>query len=127
MDSPSLLIPFILLLFNAKRGYIGRLSDFRYAWHASKIELDEVLDRHVWLLTDTMVMPSGEENRRPPFESSRTNADRGSVARVERLKALGVEEVWVSFKMPLLVFLFPAVLPLVLIGDPTTLLVFWLN
>lgn len=123
-----LLIPFILLLFNAKRGYIGRLSDFRYAWHASKIPLDEVLDRHVWLLTDTMVMPSGEETvvhrSRAPRQTPTEEALR---AHVERLKALGVEEVWVSFKMPLLVFLFPAVLPLVLIGDPTTLLVFWLN
>ena len=30
-------------------------------------------------------------------------------------------------KMPLLVFLLPAVLPLVLIGDPTTLLMAWMN
>ena len=46
---------------------------------------------------------------------------------LERLSSLGVERVWVSHKMPLLVFLFPAVLPLVLLGDPTTLLMQWVG
>jgi len=45
---------------------------------------------------------------------------------IHRLRELGVERVWVSFKMPLLVFLFPAVLPLVLLGDPTALILAWL-
>jgi uncharacterized membrane protein YhaH (DUF805 family) len=47
-------------------------------------------------------------------------------AQVRRLRDLGMDRAWVSFKMPLLVFLFPAVLPLVLLGDPTALMLAWL-
>ena len=45
---------------------------------------------------------------------------------ISRLTEVGAEKVWVSHKMPLLVFLFPAVLPLVLVGDPTALLMTWM-
>ena len=38
------------------------------------------------------------------------------------LQEIGIESVWVSYKLPLLVFLFPAIIPLVLIGDPMSFL-----
>ncbi|MBR69120.1 MAG: hypothetical protein CMA86_06390 [Euryarchaeota archaeon] len=123
-----LLIPVVMLALNLKDGHLRGLSDLKLAWHASKIPLDDVAKRHVWLLTDTMSMPNGEERivhrSRAPRQ---TPTDEVMQAHVERLRALGVDEVWVSFKMPLLVFLFPAVLPLVLVGDPTALIVNWIN
>ena len=118
-----LFIPMIMLVLNFKRGNIGRFGDLRLAWHASMMSIDDVAHRHVWLLTTTMQHPTGEthvvHSTRAPRKTptaEELNAD------LARLKSMGVEHVWVSHKMPLLVFLFPAVLPLVLFGDPTTLL-----
>lgn len=123
-----LLIPVVMLALNLKGGHLRGLSDLKLAWHASMIPLDDVVKRHVWLLTDTMSMPNGEERivhrSRAPRQ---TPTDEALQAHIERLRVLGVDEVWVSFKMPLLVFLFPAVLPLVLVGDPTALIVHWVN
>ena len=123
-----LLIPVVMLALNLKGGHLRGLSDLKLAWHASMIPLDDVVKHHVWLLTDTMSMPNGEERivhrSRAPRQ---TPTDEALQAHIERLRVLGVDEVWVSFKMPLLVFLFPAVLPLVLVGDPTALIVHWVN
>jgi hypothetical protein len=43
-------------------------------------------------------------------------------ASIAALEEAGVDQVWVSSKLPLLVFLFPAIAPLVLLGDPMALL-----
>ena len=118
-----LLIPFIMLALNLKRGDVRRLGDLRLAWHASMMPLNAVLQRHVWLLTDTIEMPNGERKVVHAARAPRQTPSKDAVSEhVSRLGELGVERVWVSHKMPLLVFLFPAVLPLVLVGDPTTLL-----
>jgi hypothetical protein len=83
--------------------------------------VDHVPHRHVWLLTDTIEMPSGEVELVHASRAPRHTPSQEALAEhLERL--VGVERVWVSHKIPLLVFLFPAVLPLVLLGDPTTLL-----
>lgn len=123
-----LLIPFIMLILNIKKGTLRSFSDLRLAWHATKIPIDEVLQRHVWMLTTTMVRPDGEgeviHRSRAP---RRTPSEKELQEQIIQLKALDVEHVWVSFKMPLLVFLFPAVLPLVLLGEPTALVMTWLG
>ena len=123
-----LLIPFIMLILNIKKGSLRSFGDLRLAWHATKIPIDEVLQRHVWMLTTTMVRPDGEgeviHRSRAP---RRTPNEEELQQQIMTLKALGVEDVWVSFKMPLLVFLFPAVLPLVLLGEPTALVMTWLG
>ncbi len=118
-----LFIPFFMLALNFKRGSVRRLGDLRLAWHASMMSIDDVAQRHVWLLTATMQLPTGE---RHVVHSTRAPRKTPTVEELNthlaELRELGVDEVWVSHKMPLLVFLFPAVLPLVLFGDPTTLL-----
>ena len=123
-----LAIPFVMLVLNLKRGHLATLGSLRLAWHASMLPLDEVQQRHVWLLTDLMEMPDGTmrvvHHARAPRHTPSTEA---LAEHVERLREAGVSGVWVSRKMPLLVFLLPAVLPLVLIGDPTTLLMAWMN
>ena len=123
-----LFIPFIMLALNMSRGDLRRFGDLRMAWHASMMAVDEVAKRHVWLLTDTMEMPSGEHRVVHAARAPRTTPSTEELEeRLAALKIHGVERVWVSHKMPLLVFLFPAVLPLVLLGDPTTLLLQWIG
>ena len=123
-----LFIPFIMLGLNISRGDVKRLGDLRMAWHASMLAVDEVAKRHVWLLTDTMEMPTGEHRVVHAARAPRTTPSTEELEeRLQSLKGHGVDRVWVSHKMPLLVFLFPAVLPLVLIGDPTTLLLQWIG
>ena len=123
-----LLIPVVMLVLNFKRGDVRSIGDLRLAWHASMMSLDDVPRRHVWLLTDTMVMPSGEERVVHATRAPRTTPSKEALTEhLLRLSTLGVDKVWVSHKMPLLVFLFPAVLPLVLLGDPTTLLMKWIG
>jgi hypothetical protein len=123
-----LLIPFIMLILNLKKGTVRSFSDLRLAWHATQIPIDEVMQRHVWMLTTTMVRPDGEgeviHRSRAP---RRTPTEDELLEQIKILKALNVEHVWVSFKMPLLVFLLPAVLPLVLLGEPTALVMTWLG
>ena len=86
---------------------------------ALSIPLNSVHDRHVWILTDTMVLPNGEtvvqNQRRAP---RRTPSDEELLEHIKRLEEIGTEQIWVSLKLPLLLFLFPAILPLLMIGDP---------
>jgi len=123
-----LAIPLIMLVMNINRGNITRFSDLKLAWHASMMTLDEVQQRHVWLLTDLMEHPDGRVDVVHHARAPRTTPSDAVLAEhVSRLANAGVERVWVSFKMPLLVFLLPAVLPLVVFGDPTAWLVAWMN
>ena len=123
-----LLIPFVMLGLNLKRGDIKRFGDLRLAWHASMMSIDVVPQRHVWLLSTTMALPNGETRVVHSTRAPRTTPSEKELdADLEELRLLGVDKVWVSHKMPLLVFLFPAVLPLVLFGDPTTLLMHFIG
>ena len=123
-----LLIPVVMLVLNFKRGDVRSIGDLRLAWHASMMSLEDVPHRHVWMLTDTMAMPDGELRVVHATRAPRkTPTDEALADHLARLSTLGVAKVWVSHKMPLLVFLFPAVLPLVLLGDPTTLLMQWIG
>jgi hypothetical protein len=118
-----LLIPFILLVRNIAAGNIASLGDLRFAWHASKIERDVVLEKHVWLLTSVIEMPDGTTSVHHRSRAPRTTPSREELElSLNELKAAGVNQVWVSSKLPLLVFLFPAIAPLVLLGDPMALL-----
>ncbi len=113
------LIPIILLLRNIATGSVRNVSDIFMAWMSLSVPLATVRDRHVWILSDTMDMPSGEtvliHKKRAP---RRTPTDEEMNDHIKRLEEIGAERIWVSLKLPLLLFLFPAILPLWLIGDP---------
>ena len=114
-----ILIPFVLFFRNIVSGSVKNFSDLTMAWMALCVPLNEVRERHVWLLSDTMEMPNGEivlnHRRRAP---RRTPTDVEMNEHIERLEIFGAERIWVSLKLPLLLFLFPAIVPLWLIGDP---------
>ena len=83
------------------------------------MKLQDVFDSHVWLLTSVMDLPDGSskvynKSRAP----RRTPSDEQLQLDIEKLNEYGVEEVWVSYKLPLLVFLFPAIIPMAILGDP---------
>ena len=115
------LIPFILLIKNVVNSNVSSFTELKLSWHASKMKLSEVKHSHVWLLTSVMQLPDGSSKvyhksrapRRTPTDEELDNS-------IKELEAYGVEEVWISYKLPLLVFLFPAIIPLALLGDPIT-------
>jgi hypothetical protein len=115
------LIPLILFVNNLINSNINSFSELRLSWHASKMRLGKVVDSHVWLLTSVIQLPDGTSKvynksrapRRTPSQDELSNS-------IKELEDRGVEDVWVSHKLPLLVFLFPAIIPVALLGDPTT-------
>ena len=113
----------ILLSLNISRGHVRSFSDLMLAWHASKLPRSEVAERHVWLLTTLVEKPDGSlevyHRKRAP---RRTPSDEQLAAALSELEAAEVEQVWVSQKLPLLVFLFPAIIPMILLGDPMAIL-----
>ena len=114
-----ILIPFVLLIRNIASGSVKSFSDLSMAWLALCVPLNSVHNRHVWILSDTMEMPNGEtvlqNKKRAP---RRTPSEKEMNEHIKRLEAFGSERIWVSLKLPLLLFLFPAIAPLWLVGDP---------
>lgn len=116
-------IPVLMLVNNLMNGHVRTIGDLRLAWHATRIPLEDVQQRHVWMLTSTMAMPDGTTQVVNTARAPRFTPSKDEVAQqVEELATHGVTQVWVSMKIPLLVFLWPAVVPLVLIGGPTAVL-----
>ena len=117
-----LLIPFILLVRNLASGNIRSFSDLTMAWISLSVPLSTAQNRHAWILADTMELPNGDlkiyHRRRAPRQSPSEDEVR---RHIEKLEKEGVRNVWVSLKLPLLLFLWPAILPLWLFGDPMAL------
>lgn len=118
-----LFIPFILMLKNLSQGNVKSLRDLRMFWHSTVMPIDLVAKRHVWLLTSLVEMPDGtikpyhktRAPRRTPTELELTKS-------INELKQHNLEYVWVSYKLPLLVFLFPVIIPMALLGDITAII-----
>ena len=110
-----LLLPFIMVVKNLKDGQ----SNLRLIWHAERMKIDDVINNHVWLLSSIVEMPDGEKKiihkTRAP---SRTPTKEKLQLDIDELKKYDVEEVWVTRKYPLLVFLWPAAIPLLFVGGP---------
>ena len=110
-----LLLPFIMVIKNLKDGQ----TNLRLIWHAERMKIDDVINNHVWLLSSIVEMPDGEKKiihkTRAP---SRTPTKEKLQLDIDELKKYDVEEVWVTRKYPLLVFLWPAAIPLLFVGGP---------
>tara|TARA_B100000929_G_scaffold84287_1_gene65794 strand:+ start:624 stop:1475 length:852 start_codon:yes stop_codon:yes gene_type:complete len=115
-----LLAPPILIFQNAMRGNIESRADLKMAWHATKRPVEEIGERPVWLLTE--VIPGDDEaglrivNRFLPDSTTPTVEELAQ--RLEELKSHGVESAWIATKHPFIVYLFFAIAPLLLFGDP---------
>ena len=81
--------------------------------------LSEIPLKHVWLLEEVVDKPDGTHGvtrRMRPVRGSRAETDVENV--LKELAAEGLEKAWVTAKHPFLLFVFPAIIPLVLFGDP---------
>jgi hypothetical protein len=81
--------------------------------------LSEISQNHVWLLEEVVDKPDGTRGitrRMRPVRGSRAETDVEAV--LKELAGEGLEKAWVTAKHPFLLFVFPAIIPLILIGDP---------
>ena len=118
-----LLIPFVLMVKNLYQGNVRNLGDIRMFWHSTIMPIDEVAKRHVWLLTSLVEMPDGTTKPYHKTRAPRRTPSEDELAKsINELKQHNVEDVWVSYKLPLLVFLFPVIIPMALLGDITALI-----
>ncbi len=111
-----LVLPLIMLIRNVGAGDLMPLS---MSWHASKMALADIPNNHVWLLEEVVDKPDGTRGvtrRMRPVRGSRAENETEQV--LEELAEAGIERAWVTAKHPFLLFVFPAILPLVLFGDP---------
>ena len=110
-----LILPVIMVIRNLKDGQII----LRLMWHAERMDINEVIGNHVWLLTTIAEMPSGDKKIIHRTRAPRKTPSIGQLTEdIAILKENGVEKVWITRKYPLLVFLWPATVPLFLIGGP---------
>jgi len=107
----------IIFLSNVARGDVSKAPDFKMAWHATKKPLSGIIAGPSWILTEvagTEDEPRVVNRILPSKHSSLSNFEEN----LERLESMGVEEAWVATKHPFLVYLFFALIPLMLFGDP---------
>jgi hypothetical protein len=110
-----LILPLIMMIKNLKNGQ----TSLKLIWHAERMNVDNVISNHVWLLTTIAEMPNGEKKILHRTRAPRKTPTIEKLTEdIKILKENGVEEVWVTKKYPLLVFLWPAILPMFLLGGP---------
>ena len=118
-----LAIPFILTANNAVKGNITSMSDMKLVWHATRMPLSKVMDNHVWLLDEVMDRPDGTTSVYTRMRApSKTPSDEQLQSQIDALIEAGLEDGWVTHKWPLLLVLLPAILPMIIWGDPFSLL-----
>jgi len=124
-----LIAPPLIFAQNAAKGNIRSLSDLKMAWHSTKREISdlrgvsEMDDNSSWILTD-VIQKNGEAtvvNRILP--SSKSTFGSGKDNELEILEELGMDSVWIATKHPFIVYLFFAILPMLLLGDPLSFLI----
>mgnify|MGYP002843863928 FL=1 len=111
-----LFLPLLMLVQNARSGDLSPLS---MSWHASRMPLSEIPQKHVWLLEEVIDKPDGTRGvtrRMRPVRGSRAETEVEAV--LDELAAEGLDKAWVTAKHPFLLFVFPAIIPLILLGDP---------
>ena len=106
-----LFLPLIMVVKNLREGN----TDLKLIWHAQKMDIDEVLNNHVWLLTSITEMPNGEKKIIHSTERPEKRPRLKNLGLVELLKN-GVNLVWVA-EIPVAGISWPAVIPLALMAD----------
>tara|TARA_B100001750_G_C15515142_1_gene606510 strand:+ start:912 stop:1913 length:1002 start_codon:yes stop_codon:yes gene_type:complete len=115
-----LVLPIYVFVQNAISGDAG---DLRMAWHARRLPLSSIPNRHVWLLDEVMEGPDGEKKivtKMRPRRGSRSESNLEEI--LEELADLGAEKAWTTEKYPFMAFLMIGILPMLLLGDPVLVL-----
>ena len=124
-----LIAPPIIFIQNTARGNISSLSDLKMAWHATKRRISDLKEApdsesyQSWILTEA-IEKNGEMNPVDRiFPSRRLSNAHDRDKQFELLEELGLDSVWITTKHPFLVYLFLAILPMLLLGDPLSYLI----
>lgn len=97
----------------------GDAKNLAMAWHARKLPLEEIANRHVWLLDEVIEGPEGDKKiitRMRPKRGGRGENELQDM--LDELSELGCERAWATEKYPFMAFLIIGVIPLLLISDP---------
>ena len=124
-----LVAPPIIFIQNIARGNISSLSDLKMAWHATKRSISNLKKApdsesyQSWILTEA-IEKNGEMSAVDRILPSRRLSDvQDQDKQFELLEELGLDSVWITTKHPFLVYLFLAILPMLLLGDPLSYLI----
>lgn len=124
-----LIAPPIIFAHNVMKGNIGEISDLKMAWHATKKnisdlwDISELDDNNSWILTDVVQKNGKKTVVHRILPSRRSTFGEKATEDLSALEELGLESVWITRKHPFLVYLFLAILPMLLFGDPLAYLI----
>ena len=122
-SSIFIILPIIFLIINVLENNITSISDMKVAWHAKKIPLSEVLGNKFWILSELILNDDKEfvalKNRLlPNIETEYLPLE----DRIKMFEKYNITDVWVTTKHPFVGYLFFAIFPLILFGDPTAIM-----
>ena len=93
------------------------------AWHATKIPLTEIKSDKIWLLSDVVLDNSGNKLHTVNlFIPKKNNHNQNLQEKIEFLMEKGLESAWVTNKHPFVTYLFIAIIPMFIIGDPVAIM-----
>ena len=124
-----LVAPPIIFIQNAARGNITSISDLKMAWHATKRRISDVKEApdsesyQSWILTEAIEKNGQMTVVDRILPSGRLSNTQDEETQFELLESLGLDSVWITTKHPFLVYLFLAILPMLLLGDPLSYLI----
>ena len=115
-----IITPPIFIIRNIVKGDIKKLSDLKTAWHATKMPLSEIKEDNIWLLSDVVLDKSGDTlNTVNLFMPQRDNQNLQD--KIEYLMSKGLKSAWVTRKHPFVTYLFFALIPMFIFGDPVAI------
>jgi len=124
-----LVAPPIIFIQNAARGNITSISDLKMAWHATKRRISDLKEApdsesyQSWILTEAIEKNGQMTAVDRILPSRRLSNTQDEDTQFELLESLGLDSVWITTKHPFLVYLFLAILPMLLLGDPLSYLI----
>ncbi len=124
-----LIAPPLIFIHNASKGNIETISDLKMAWHATRKKMSDLEmipdldDDPSWILTEAIEKNGKTTVVNRILPSSKSAYGKEKVSELALLQELGLESVWITRKHPFLVYLFFAILPMLLFGDPIAFLI----
>ena len=111
-----LLLPIFTTIRNLSNGV---KSPLKMIWHAEKWELDKILGKHVWILSEVIDDTDGARKVVVRMRPRRKKEDKETISKhISELKELGETEAWITKKHPFLIYVFPAIILTMIFGDP---------
>ncbi len=111
-----LLLPIRTIVTNISNGVTSPIT---MIWHSEKWPLDNILGKHVWILSEVIDGTNGERKISVRMRPKRTKENSETIAaKIKELNQLGQTEAWITKKHPFLVYVLPSIPLTVIFGDP---------